>query len=60
MGRKSPPIKVTADIVDRFLRKMLPAFPGIYDPSEREILMRDTTIQEIKRFAPELMREWLD
>ena len=49
---------MTPDIVDRFLRKMLPDWPRGYSPREREILFRDTTLAEITRFAPELAREY--
>ncbi len=50
---------MTVEVVDRFLRKMRPDFPREYTPREIEFLMRDTTIQEIKRYAPELF-SWRD
>lgn len=48
---------MTTDIVDRFLRAMLPEFPRGYTPLEREFLMRDTTTEEIFQFTPKLARE---
>jgi len=47
---------MTTDIVDQFLREMLPYFPRDYSPEQREYLMRDTTIDEIARFRPMLLR----
>jgi hypothetical protein len=47
---------MTAEIVDRFLRAMLPGFPRDYSPQEREHLMRDTTIDEIWEFRPDLIK----
>jgi hypothetical protein len=49
---------MTPDIVERFLGKMLPGWPWAYSPRQREFLLRDTDMVEIKRFAPELAREY--
>jgi hypothetical protein len=47
---------MSVDMVDRFLKAMLPEFPKGYSPEEREYLMRDTSIDEIWMFRPDIIR----
>ena len=50
---------MTVNIVDRFLREMLPDFPQGYTSQQIEYLTRDTSSEEIWNFRPDLAKRFM-